>query len=159
MKKETIGSLALREMQKAPLTRSVIEITNEMKKQYIPNLIECVEINKKKFPGDFFIEVIIKNEPLMWNVFKDQFMAKKDCPTPNYDQDVYRYNSKDESIEYIWSVPCRDACYHLKDNALIVAPEERQLLKMVLDFADGTLYKLCKKLNNEEDTSPLIVKG
>ncbi len=158
-KKETVGAIALDLMQKTPESRDPIEIERAMQEDYIKELVKCVDIHKPLLMGNFFLVVITKNEKLMPNVFRNYFSARQSCPTPDYDQSVFRYNRVDDCIEYLWTVPSKDTCHHLKDNAVQVAPEERDLLKMVLDFADGTLYKLCKKLNNEEEKSPLIVKG
>lgn len=158
-KKETLGSISLNLMQKTPESRNPIEIERAMQEEYLSELIKCVEDHKKTFFGNFYAVVITKNEKLMPNVFRNYFSARQSCPTPDYDQSVFMYNRADDAIEYIWTVPGKDACHHLKDNALLVDPSERQLLRFVLEFADGTLYKLCKKLNNEEEKSPLIVKG
>jgi hypothetical protein len=158
-KKETVGAVALDLMQKTPESRDPIEIQKAMQEDYLKELVTCVDIHKPLLLGNFFIVVITKNEKLMPNVFRNYFSARQSCPTPDYDQSVFKYDRSDDCIEYIWTIPSKDACYHLKDNALLVAPQERQLLKFVLEFADGTLYKLCKKLNNEEEKSPFIVKG
>ncbi len=158
-KKVTVGSVALDLMQKTPESRDPIEIQKAMQEEYLKELIQCLNIHKPLLIGNFFLVVITKNEKLMPNVFRNYFSARQSCPTPDYDQSVFMYNRADDAIEYVWTVPSKDACHHLKDNALLVHPEERQLLKFVLEFADGTLYKLCKKLNNEEEKSPLIIKG
>ena len=39
---------------------------------------------------------------------------------------------------------------------MLVMPEERQLLQFVLDFADGSLFQLAKKLNGETIDSILL---
>lgn len=158
MKKETVGKVASDLMQKAPESRNPMEIQREMQKEYIDELIKCVNDHKSKYHGNFFIVVITKNEKLMPNVFRNYFFARQTCPTPDYDQSVFRYVRADEAIDYIWTIPSRDTCHHLKENALYVAPEERELLSFVLQFSDKTLYKLAKKLNKEEEKSNLIVK-
>jgi hypothetical protein len=159
MSKKTVGAHSLELMQKTPESRSPIEIQREMQQDYLKELVNCVEASKSTYQGDFYVVVITKNEKLMPNVFRNYFFARKTCPTPEYDQSIFKYSRADESIVYLWTIPSRDASHHLKDNALVVHPSERQLLKFVLEFADGTLYKLCKKLNNEEEKSSLIVKG
>lgn len=159
MKKETVGKVSLDLMSKAPESRSPIEIEREMQKEYLDELIKCVDDHKGIYAGNFFVVVITKNEKLMPNVFRNYFFARSTCPTPDYDQSVFRYNRRDECLEYIWTVPSRDAAHHLKDNALYVAPEEKELLGFILQFADGSLYTLAKKLNGEQEKSPLIIKG
>lgn len=158
MKKKTVGQVATEEMHKDPGVKSVVEITNVVHdpEKYLKNLIECAETNRKIYPGDFYIEVQLKNEPLLWNVFKDQFYAKHACPTPTWDQTVYRYDHHKEAIEYLWTIPCQDACYYLYNNAALVNKSEQESLKFVLDFFDGTLFSLAKKLNGEQQDSPLL---
>ena len=152
MKKETVGKIASELLQKKPESQDPIELEREMQKDYLDNLIQCIDEHKKDFAGDFYVVVITKNEKLMPNVFRSYFFPRNTCPTPDYDQTLYKYKAAFEQLEYIWTIPSKDTCLHLKDNALQVHESERELLKFVLDFADGSLYKLCRKLNNE----PLI---
>jgi len=158
MKQDTVGKVSLELSQKTPDTRSPIEQMRESLTEWDRNIYECIDRSKKDFLGDFYVIVITKNEPLMRNVFRNYFYARLSCPTPDYDQTVYRYNRVQDKIEFIWVIPSRDASFHLKDNALQVANEERGLLNFVLKFADGTLFKLAKKLNGEELETPLLEK-
>lgn len=156
MNNDTVGKIASELMVKSPESRDPIELQREMQKDYLKNLIEAAERGKKEFPGDFFLVVLTKNERLMANVFRNYFFPRLTCPTPDYDQSVFRFNKKTEDITYIWTIPSRDASYHLKDNALLVVGHERDLLNFVLDFDSGKLYKISKMLNGEELDSPLL---
>ncbi len=158
MTRDTVGKISTDLLSKPVETRSPIELQRAMQEEYIKNLCDCVEANKNEFFGNFFIIVITKNERLMPNVFRNYFYARQTCPTPDYDQSVFKYNREAESIEFIWVIPSQDASHHLKQNANYVVPEEQDLLRFVLAFADGTLYKLAKKLNGEKDDS-IILEG
>jgi hypothetical protein len=147
--RETVGKISSDLIIKTPESQSPIELEKAMQENYLKELIQAVQSHKSSFPADFFIIVITKNEKLMPNVFRNYFMGRISCPTPDYDQTVFRYNSKLEQIEYIWTIPSRDACIHLREHALEVVESERPLLKFVLDFADGTLMKLANKLNGD----------
>lgn len=157
--RETMGKIASDLMQKTPESRDPVEIGRAMQENYINELISCVENNKKRYIGNFFIVVLTKNEKLLPNVFRNYFLARSTCPTPNYDQSVFKFNSESEAIEYVWSIPDRNVCFYLRENKIYVHPSERQLLQFVLDFSDGTLRRLCKKLNKEEEESNLIIKN
>lgn len=157
-KREKLGKIALDLMQKAPETRDPIELERAMQSEYMKNLFECIDDGVRRHEGPFFVVVITKNERLMPNVFRNYFFSRTTCPTPDYDQTVFRYNTSEGSIEYIWTIPTRDACIHLLENAVHVIKEEQQLLKYVLDFTDGTLYRVCKKWNKEEDDSNMLKK-
>ncbi len=152
----TVGSQAYDLMQKEPESRDPIEIEQAMQEDYVDELITCALTFAKKYIGDFYVVVITKNEKLLPNVFRNYFAARVSCPTPDYDQSVFKYHYHSETIEYIWTIPSKDACIYLKENALQVHPTEEQLLRFVLEFADGTLYKLAKQLNKEAMDSPLL---
>jgi hypothetical protein len=92
----------------------------------------------------------------MKNVFRNYFFARRSCPTPDYDQAVYSYSITDDSITYLWCIPDKETCLTLKGSALQIHDTERQLLKHVLDFSDGTLFALAKKLNGERDDSVFL---
>lgn len=159
MKKSTIGKLSTDLLLSRPEKISIIDQQRAMQENYINELLIAVDRGQKKYIGDFFVEVQTKKEKLLENVFRNYFIDRKSCPTPNYDQAVYRYNNETQSVEFVWVIPDRDSAFHLKGNALEVAPEERDLLKFVLEFDDGTLFKICKKFNGEKMDSPELEKG
>lgn len=156
MSKKTVGEISLELSQKSPESRDPIELQREMQKEYVDNLVECVRNFKETTTADFYIMVITKNERLMTNVFRNYFSGRLSCPTPDYDQALYRYKSKEQCIEFVWVIPSKDTCIHLLENSNIVAEEERELLQYVIDFKDGSLYALAKKLNGESKGSPFI---
>jgi hypothetical protein len=92
----------------------------------------------------------------MQNVLRHYYYYRLSCPTPDYDQTVYKFTRATEIIEFIWVIPSRETCFTLKENASQVVPAEYGLLEFVLKFADGTLFKLAKSLNGEADDSALL---
>lgn len=158
MTKKTVGAVASELMQKEPDKISIQEQQEAMQQDYMKNLLEAVDRGYKKYDGDFFVEVQTKNEKLLPNVFRNYFIDRVSCPTPNYDQSLFRYNRKKGEVEYIWTIPSREACHHLKNNQLEVVNEEQQLLRFVLMFDNGTLFLMCKKFNGEQIDSPLLNK-
>lgn len=149
--RDTVGKVSSDLLQKEPDTRDPIELMRECLTDYEKNLIECIDRYKKVSPFDFYVVVLAKKERLMPNVIRNYFYPRITCPTPDYDQTVYKYYHKDDCIEFIWVIPSRDTCILLKENALQVAPNERELLRYILDFSDGSLFALAKKLNGEEE--------
>jgi len=150
MARETVGKISLDLLKKTPDTRDPIALERELHKEYESNINTCLGDGLKVYPGDFFINVVTKKEPRLTNVLRNYFMHRKSCPTPDYDQTLYRYDKKNDILEFLWVIPSRDTCVLLRDNALIVAPQERSLLGFVLDFDDGTLYKRAKRFNGEQ---------
>ncbi len=155
-KRDTVGKISLDLAKQDAGKVSVIDQQRAMTEDYMKHLFECIDSHYDKFKDSFFIEVTTKMEPLMQNVLRNYFCARQSCPTPNYDQTLFRYNKEQGRIEFIWTIPSRDACHHLKENMLEVVQEEKELLQFVLMFADGTLFKLCKKFNNEKDASTIV---
>lgn len=159
IKKETVGKIALDLMQKEPDSRDPIELERAMQEDYMKHLIEKTQEATKKYDNDFYVVVITKNEKLLPNAFRNYFFHRHSCPSPDYDQSVYKYNRQSEQLEYLWTVPSKEACYYLRDNAAKVVDEEKQLLWFVIDFLNGTLLKQSKKLNGEVHDSNILEKG
>lgn len=156
-KKKTVGQVATELSQKPQESISVIEQQEAMQEDYMKNLIETIDTAYSKYGDFFFVEVITKNEKLLPNVFRNYFIHRSTCPTPNYDQSVYRYNKALGKIEYLWSIPSRDATHYLVENQHLVHKDERQLLDFCMMFAKGSLFTLMKKLNGEQSDSPILV--
>lgn len=154
--RKTVGSLSQELLQKQFDTRDPIELQREMQQEYIDNLVACVQKNISHFRGDFYVVIITKKEPLMPNVLRNYFFARKSCPTPDYDQTVYRYKYAAEELEYVWCVPDRETCFVFLENKDKVIFEETELLKTIIDFNDGSLFRMAKKLNNEQEGSILL---
>lgn len=150
-KKETLGSIVYEGLKKDEQPYNAVELSEAALENYMPNVLECVEKYRKIFPGDFYIEVLSKGERILYKkVWRFFYAAKLACPTPNYDQDLFRYRKDTETLEFLWSIPSREACVTIKENALQLPLEQQQLLKFVLDFADGTLYQRARQLNGED---------
>jgi hypothetical protein len=155
--RETVGKISSDLLIKAPDSVDPIEIERAMHGDYSKNMFECWSSARSHFGSDFFIIVITKKEPLMPNVLRNYFFARESCPTPDYDQTVYHYKKLDDELDFLWVIPSKDACLMFAEQASSIAPEEWGLLGFVLKFADGSLYRLAKKLNNERDDSSVLL--
>lgn len=154
----TVGTI-LNEAKKKPVEKiNAIELQRHLNpdEDYIRNLEICVKNNQHAFQGDFYVHVETKKDRILEKAIRNYFQAKKDCPTPSYDQSIFRYNSQTQQLEWIWTIPSKDTCELLYFNAAFVVPEEKQLLSLVMKFYDGSLYRLMKKLNNERYDSNIL---
>ena len=156
MKRDTIGKISSDLIVKDPETKSPIEQMREQLSDYDKNIFECIERGVKTFSDDFYVVVITKKERLMPNVIRNYFANRVSCPTPEYDQTVYRYIAKEEAIAFLWVVPSKDTCQLLVTNKEQVDPSEFALLDFVLKFYDGTLFQMAKRLNGEEKDSIIL---
>jgi hypothetical protein len=165
-KKKTLGAIASELQTKTPDTLDPIEIQRATQQEYLDNLIWCVKHAQKKLDcsnidghdacknrpamdGDFFIAALLKKEKLLENVLRNYFVPTLACPTPHFDQTVFKYNAEKEDVEFLWVVPDQETCEIFRENKDKIVPEERGLLKFVLDYYDGTLFNKAKKLNGE----------
>ena len=148
-KKETVGKLAFDLMSKPQENSDPIAQGKAMLVDYEKNLNQAYDRGKAQFGGNFYIVVITKKERLMQNVIRNYFLVRESCPTPDFDQTVYRIVRKDNKIELLWVVPCVEACEQIKLDPLGVPEEEIALRNNVLSFYDGTLESKCRKLNGE----------
>jgi hypothetical protein len=156
-KREKIGKISSQLLEKEPDTRDPIELERAMHQDYESNIVECVQEGSRKFSSNFYVVVITKKEKLMPNVIRNYFIHRLTCPTPDYDQTVYFYNRKEDYLEFMWVIPSKDTCDLLRFNALQVDQKEKELLKYVLEFYDGSLLDLARRLNKEHEDKPLVL--
>lgn len=149
--KPTVGEVAAKLLEKADdFKHTVVDQTQAQLSEYYDNLIQCVKDHKDKILSDFYVVVLTKKERIITNVIRNYFFARITCPTPDYDQAVYKYSHKNEEISFVWVIPDRETCQLLRANATQLPPEEQQLMGFVNDFASGKLFKLAKSLNGEK---------
>lgn len=155
--RDTVGKISLDLlMSDTKPSHTPEEQMQEQLADYEANLIECVKNGKKSFNKDFYVVVLTKKERLMQNVLRNYFFPTLACPTPTWDQTVYKYLYNTDDLTYMWTIPAKDICKDLVENALFVPAEQRQLLQFVLNFNDGTLLKIAKSENGELSDSPFI---
>jgi hypothetical protein len=150
--KKTVGQQALEIFERGSYEPSPLELSREGIKEYYRHLVDCAINNRKNYKGRFYIVVLTKRERLLNNVLRNYFFSRKSCPTPDYDQSVFKYNNLTEEIEYLWTIPSQDASHHLIQNARYVDKNEHELLSFVIKFNKGELFKIAQKLNGEKDT-------
>ena len=177
MKRKTVGQISSELAQKTPDSFDPIEIQRATEKEYLDNLVWCVNHaqktvdcsmidghdeckNRSAWQCDFYISALIKRESLLTNVLRNYFIPTLACPTPFFDQTVYKYNHEKGDVEFLWVIPDEETCEIFRENKNIIVPEERQLLKYVMQYYDGTLMNICKKLNGESVyAGPMLEKS
>lgn len=110
---------------------------------------------KQAFGPRFYIDIKHKNERLANEVERKIWIAKRVCPTPTYDQTVYRVDT--EGIHFLWHVPATYVAKQMYKDMLFIPDEEKELLGYVIDFFNGSLDDLCRKENNEKVSDQPIV--
>jgi hypothetical protein len=154
----TVGEESLRLYGEDPGSHSAVDQMREQLKDYEENVFKCVQDNKDKYQGDFYVVVLTKKERLMQNVLRGYFFARSSCPTPDYDQAVYKCFKKDSRLELLWVIPAADVVNLMKNNPHLVEKSKYGLLGYVLKFADGSLLRQAKELNGEKRDSNILEK-
>jgi hypothetical protein len=150
MSRDTVGKISWDLLSNAStLDHSAEEQMREQLEEFESEVLQAVERGKAAFSDDFYVVVDTKKEPKMKNVIRNYFIIRNSCPSPQYDNIVYKYHRLSEQLEFLWVLPSKPVYNMLKDRALEIPSEQRELLQFVLDDSDGTLLKRCKKLNGE----------
>ena len=131
-------------------TVEVHELSKEMNKDYMSTLIDTALKAKQKYDGTYYVVVLTKREKLIQTAIRNFFVARKSCPTPSYEQTVYRFNPKDESLEFLWIVPSKDIAKGMYSQRYNLELCGDSLLPFVVDFFEGRLYNKAIKLNRVE---------
>ena len=152
---DTVGKISSELLKKAPDSRDPIELQREIHKTYEKDFYECLRRGRQQYTGEYYVVVLTKKERLMENVLRNYFLCRTSCPTPEYDQTVYKIH-KDDKIQFLWVLPSKDTCEMFIRHAGEIVPDERWLLYYILADQSGDLLKLSKQLNNEADNSILI---
>jgi len=159
-KKKTVGAEVYEQLSKYQPggQADVREIQEVMQEDYFNRIDQEVKKSLHRLDGDFYVVMITIHTKIFGKAIRQRPVCRQSCPSPQFDEAVFKYHRGTDSLEFLWVVPCKDACIHLSLNALIVAPEERDLRDFVLDFQDGTLLRKAKMLNGEKSDSPLLEK-
>ncbi len=122
----------------------------EMLTDYDKNLFQAINRGCESFEGDFFVEVITKKEKLLKNVLRNYFVPRGTCPTPTYDQTVYKYNRIEEFPDFLWVLPSQETYKMMQERFLEISEDEQELLGFVMADTRGDLLRKCKILNGED---------
>lgn len=150
--------LAREAIDKGAVATNPLDIAKEEEEKYMNALYECVANHKQLWPSkNFFVHTTMRCEPFARNEFKNFWTGHIDCPSPTYDQTLYHYIANGDRIELLWSIPNEEHARAFKQYAHNIKPEFWPTLQVVLDFYDGKLSQLARKLNNEPDNMPEVV--
>lgn len=148
--KKTVGLIHTELSEKAIHdNHSSYDQMREQLSEYESNMIHAIKEAQSKFDGDFYIVVITKREKLMDRVLRNYFLTRISCPTPQYDEAVYKYHKSEDRVEFLWVIPNKKTCNEFVNYPLEVSEDEYQLRDFVLKFTSGELDKLAMKLNGE----------
>lgn len=148
--KETFGEQYLKGIKSDSGTAPAKDIRDGLLSEWDQNVLELVQKTRAVLPSrHFYVCVTTKRELLAKNTIRNYFESKYDCPTPQFEQVVYKVHQAGTNISILWVIPNKEACIYLTMNAINVAPQERELLGYVLRFNTGELDQMAQKENGE----------
>ena len=160
-KKGTVGaeSLKLQEKSIGEVGPDAIELQQAVhkgsnsEKSYEESVWGAVDRGRKDpaVSDDFYVVVLVKKERHLQNVVRQLFFYRQSCPSPEYDQTVYRYVRKGDEIEFLWTIPNNAACQFMPQMGGDLPDDQKLLLEMVLAFNSGELDKKARLLNKEHE--------
>jgi len=140
---QTIGERSLiLEPKRKFNTHCAQDQVDEELKDYPNQIYECLKNGKKHFDDDFYIHVLFCKDRLIRDCRKNIFAAQRSCPTPFYDQAVYKYNKRDDNLEFLWVVPDIDICELYKNNIGLVPEDEKDLYENIRKYYSGELARI-----------------
>lgn len=158
MEKKTLGQEfreKLIEKPNAPITLE--EAQHHFREDYFRNLMIAQEEGKKIWPGqNFYVMALTRVMKLVKDMPRIQWYKVHDCPQPSFSQSVFKYHAMSNTIDELWTLPTEERAKEMHYVISDIAPEERDRYKYVRDYYDGTLWKLCKYLNNEQADTNLL---
>lgn len=164
----TVGKAAL-DAQKNDIQTDYIELEREIhqgknsKRTYEEEVWEAVDRGRKdaSIVGDFFVVVLFKKERHLQNVVRQMFFYRKTCPTPEYDQTVYKYCRQADALDFVWCIPNNATVINMILKKHLLPPEQQWLVSLSEAFQSGELEELAQKMNKEDEGSHkgLILHG
>jgi len=152
----TVGEASVRLSRKSNSKHSAVDQMREQLTDYDKNVHQCIKENRNFLDDVFYVVALTKKERLMPNVIRGYFFARMSCPTPDYDQVVYRYTKSGDHLEFLWVVPSIEIVNYMKSHRSKIPASQYSLLENVLKFTDGTLLRLAKQENNEKRDSNIL---
>lgn len=160
LRTKTIGELSLEAQSKNLYNIDLKEFSDEILQKdnaYMKKLESTIANGLEVFGIPVvYVEVHSWRERLLNNVINKRMKARVTCPTPTYGQTVFKYDNKQGKLQLLWTLPDRESCISYLHNAKIIPDQEQKNLKMVIDFYNGSLDKLCHE--EEVKTNLLIAK-
>ncbi len=124
---------------------------NKSEDSWENQIYNCIKRGIAFYPQDkdFFVVVLFKKERMLKNIVRQQFFYRLSCPTPSWDQVVYKYHRKEERREFIWVVPDKETCMTIPNFVDVLPTEQIELIHYAKAFNNGALDQRCAFLNGE----------
>lgn len=163
MSKKTYGQQLIEHRDKnLTIDDDVIEYRRSLEPEIIANLQNTAreasqnDLYKNR---NFYVVMLTKKERL-GEVPRTLFLARLSCPTPIYNQSVWKYHHATANLEYLWTIPDQILYWHIirNGNKYLEDKETKQLAQFVLLMESGELLTWVKKENGEKPDAVIFTK-
>ena len=140
----------------------VIEYRRMMEPEIIKNIDDTIANAKDKdlYKGhDFYVVLLMKTER-MGVVPRTWVLARRSCPTPTYQQHVWKYHHESGTKEFLWGIPDQILYWHIYHNMsrYLRDQETFALASNVLMMEDGSLEEFVSRENDEKPDGLIVYK-
>ena len=129
------------------------DIRDKVEQSIIQQRDKCIADTRRKWKHDFFL--IIQYLPKKKGDQKGvqiNVAALETIPTPTYDTTLFKYNYKKDELELLWSLPAQEYALNLYHNKERAHPDDYPLLAHVVNYFDGTIFKMIAQWENSDGT-------
>lgn len=159
MNKPTVGEASLKLRNQKQESFEPLELAEAMLKgksyedsyEYLINSTIKRAKEDEAIHGDFYVVVLFRGERATPNAIRNQYFYTQYCPTPQYDQTVYKHYKHSDELKFLWVVPSKPVCMMMNQIGYIPHTSEMELYKFVKAFMSRELDKICASYNNEPD--------
>ncbi|NGX57238.1 MAG: hypothetical protein K940chlam3_00124 [Chlamydiae bacterium] len=137
-KKPTVGEKAYELLSQPSEPVEIGDIQREADKEFVKEMEDIIRTHTK-FASKYYIQIILKKEPLMPNAIRRYFVKRHSKPDADYDTTLYSYDNQKGQLYFHWTVPDPTSCHYLLTHESSLPDEERPLLEMVKKFSVGML--------------------
>jgi hypothetical protein len=152
--RKTVGEVynLTHKAERPETTQDLLDTQKPAAVDYMQKLHKTVRSAVETYPGQpyVFVEAFTRKDKLMVRALVTEFFTRSSCPTPSFNQAVYRYDVKNGRLEFAWQLPSNKRCLHYLANPFSLDEGERLIIGYVHDLKSGALEQLAINLNNEE---------
>jgi hypothetical protein len=162
--KKTYGQLVNEHWsQKHEHEDDVIEYRRMMEPEILKNIYGTIEQAKDKDlykNHDFYVVLLMKTER-MGGVPRTLVLARRSCPTPTYQQFVWKYYHVSGALEFLWGIPDQILYWHVYHNLskYLKDKETHALANDVYLMESGKLEEFVIKENGEKPDGLIVYKN
>lgn len=145
----TVGAIVEEAQTMESPSTDARELQQGMASNKMEPIFTALERGLKMFSANIIYVVLIRIFDKPSKTIRNKYMPTTICPTPTFNQAVFRYDRTDGKFELLWTLPGMEICNYFLRNEQHLDKQQKELLKFVHDFKNGSLDRMqyeCNKL-------------